>query len=73
MDPDTVWQAIVENLRALEKNPQDTEARENVVADLGILTRWLHNGGYPPDVMKSCAQMVAQEVLQNPIFKEKAE
>jgi hypothetical protein len=50
MDPDTVWERIIENLKALERNTADSEAREQVVADLGVLMRWLHNGGYPPHV-----------------------
>lgn len=50
MDPDTIWERIIENLKALERNAADTNVREEVVADLGILQRWLRNGGYPPHV-----------------------
>ena len=73
MDPNAVWKSLCEHLRVLRKNLQDAEAREQATECLSTLYNWLDRGGFPPDVLKAAAQMVAQEVLNNPMFQEKAE
>jgi hypothetical protein len=48
MDPDALWQMILENLRILNDDPQNRDERENVISNLGDLIDWLKRGGYPP-------------------------
>lgn len=64
---------IVANLRILQDDPHNKDERENAVSNLHDLAKWLEDGGFPPDVMKACAQMVAQEVVNNPLFQPKAD
>jgi hypothetical protein len=52
MDPDAVWNLLCEKLRELNKNPDNTEAREQAGACLMILYRWLRHGGFPPKIPK---------------------
>ena len=70
MDPTAVWTCLCEALKDLEKWPNNTETRAHVVDCLHVLSRWIYSGGFPPDVLKVSAQMVAHEVLNNPLFKE---
>jgi len=48
MDPDALWQMILENLRILHDDPQNRDERENVIANLRDLLDWLQSGGFPP-------------------------
>jgi len=48
MDPDALWQMILENLRILHEDPQNRDERENVISNLRDLIHWLDAGGFPP-------------------------
>jgi len=48
MDPDALWQMILENLRILNEDPHNRDERENVISNLRDLINWLHSGGFPP-------------------------
>src|SRR5215217_1487177 len=48
MDPDALWQMMLENLRILHEDPHNRDKRENVIANLRYLINWLHAGGFPP-------------------------
>jgi hypothetical protein len=50
MDPDALWQMILENLRILNEDPQNRDERENVVSNLQDLIEWLRRGGFPPTI-----------------------
>ena len=50
MDPDALWQMILDNLRILNSDPQDRDERENVISNLRDLIDWLHSGGCPPTI-----------------------
>ena len=50
MDPDALWQMILENLRILHSDPQNRDERENVIANLRDLIDWLQSGGFPPTI-----------------------
>ena len=50
MDPDALWQMILENLRILNEDPQNRDERENVISNLRDLINWLHSGGFPPNI-----------------------
>ena len=50
MDPDALWQMILENLRILHKDPQNRDERENVISNLRDLIDWLRSGGFPPTI-----------------------
>jgi hypothetical protein len=50
MDPDALWQMILENLRILHEDPQDRDERENVISNLRDLIDWLRRGGFPPNI-----------------------
>ena len=50
MDPDALWQMILENLRILHSDPQNRDERENVISNLRDLIDWLQSGGFPPTV-----------------------
>jgi len=50
MDPDATWKMLCESLRELDKDPDNTDERENAVANLRILADWLSNGGFPPTI-----------------------
>jgi hypothetical protein len=50
MDPDALWQMILENLRILNEDPQNRDERDNVVSNLQDLIDWLRKGGYPPTI-----------------------
>ena len=48
MDPDALWQMILENLRILQEDPHNRDERENVISNLRDLIDWLQSGGFPP-------------------------
>jgi hypothetical protein len=50
MDPDGLWQMILENLRILNRDPQNRDERENVISNLRDLIDWLQSGGFPPTI-----------------------
>ena len=50
MDPDALWQMMLENLRILHSDPQNRDERENVIANLRDLLDWLQSGGFPPTI-----------------------
>ena len=50
MDPDALWQMILENLRILNEDPQNRDERENVISNLRDLITWLQSGGFPPTI-----------------------
>ena len=50
MDPDALWQMMLENLRILHSDPQNRDERENVIDCLEVLARWLRMGGFPPTI-----------------------
>jgi hypothetical protein len=51
MDPDVLWQMILENLRILNSDPQNRDERENVLSNLRDLIDWLQSGGFPPTII----------------------
>ena len=69
MDPDVTWQTLCASLHVLQKNPEDTEAREQATECLSVLYNWLDRGGFPPDVRTHAAKTVVHEVLNHPLFK----
>ena len=50
MDPDALWQMILENLRILHDDPQNRDERANVISNLRALIDWLQSGGFPPTI-----------------------
>ena len=50
MDPDALWQMILEHLCILHSDPQNRNERANVIANLRDLIDWLHAGGFPPTI-----------------------
>jgi hypothetical protein len=48
MDPDALWQMILDNLRILHEDPHNRDERENVLSNLRDLITWLQSGGFPP-------------------------
>ena len=50
MDPDALWQMILDNLRILNCDSQNRDERENVISNLRDLIDWLQSGGFPPTI-----------------------
>jgi hypothetical protein len=50
MDPDALWQMILDNLRILNCDPQNRDERDNVISNLRDLIDWLQSGGFPPTI-----------------------
>ena len=50
MDPDALWQMMLENLRILHDDPQNQDERDNVISNLRDLIDWLRSGGFPPTI-----------------------
>ena len=50
MDPDALWQMILENLRILNNDTPNRDERDNVIANLRDLIDWLQSGGFPPTI-----------------------
>ena len=50
MDPNATWQMLCESLHALHHDPQDEALRANTIELLQALSRWLRQGGFPPNI-----------------------
>ena len=50
MDPNAVWQALIEALPVLAQNPHDAGLRATIVDLLQILAHWIRRGGFPPTI-----------------------
>ena len=48
MDPNALWKDLQEELRELEKFPDNRDLRLHVHSQLLALARWIYQGGFPP-------------------------
>jgi hypothetical protein len=48
MDPNALWKDLQDELRALEKFPDNRDLRLHVCSLLDALSTWLRMNGFPP-------------------------
>jgi hypothetical protein len=50
VDPDAVWNMLIEALKEVQAHPKNEHAREMAIRSLSLLGRWMKKGGLPPTV-----------------------
>jgi hypothetical protein len=60
MDPEALWRDLHDEMKALAKSPENRDVRLHVCSLLDALSIWIRRNGFPPDVMKVSARMVAR-------------
>lgn len=49
MDPDIAWEEIADLWDALEDNPHDDDARQELAQRMEDLAGWIRGGGFLPE------------------------
>ena len=52
MDPNQLWKDLQDELRALEKSPENRDLRLHVHSLLTSLATWIYQNGFPPKLDK---------------------
>ncbi len=52
MDPDYIWETLVESLKKLRGDPENPNERIIAINALDVLMQWLQLGGFPPTITK---------------------
>ena len=53
MDPNVLWKDLQDELKELEKFPDNRDLRLHVCSLLDALSRWLRMNGFPPTMQEA--------------------
>jgi len=53
MDPNALWKDLQDELKELEKSPDNRDLRLHVCSLLDALSRWIRMNGFPPTMQET--------------------